>query len=103
MDIKDIVPGAEIVIPGFVSLNNYGDFSHTRYEMPEHGYTAIAPYEIRVVVPEGFNVVTEYVKVIDAEMETARKELTDKLQVLQQKKNELLQISYAGNAILDPE
>lgn len=103
MKMEDLKPGQVHVIPGFIAISQYGSFTHCTHEMTEHGYITIAPHEITFTVPEGFNAVQEAVKAIDSLMDKERGDLATKLQRLQAKKNELLQISFAGNDILDAE
>lgn len=103
MKVEDLKPGQVHVMPGFIAVSQYGTLSHCAHEMTEHGYITIAPHEITFTVPEGFNAVQEAVKAIDSLMDKERGDLAAKLQRLQAKKNELLQISFAGNDILDAE
>lgn len=103
MKLEDFKPGEVHTHTGFVAITAYGNLTHISTEMPEHGYVTILPYNITFTVPEGFNAVQEAVKSIDMEMDKERQELAEKLQRLQAKKNELLQISYEGNDILDAE
>lgn len=103
MKVKDLVPGSDHTITGFIAVNEYGMLSHISADMSEYGYMTIAPHDISFTIPKGFNAVQSAVQAIDAKMESARSELAAKLQHLQAKKNELLQISFAGNDILDAE
>lgn len=103
MEIKDLKPGQTHSVEGFIIVSSYGTITHSMNEMPEHGYITICPYTLTFTIPEGFNAVKQAVNAIDAEMEKERSDLAKKLQRLQAKKNELLQLSYGGNDILDAE
>lgn len=103
MKVKDLVPGSVHTITGFIAISEYGTLSHTSCDMTKHGYMTVAVHDINFTIPEGFNAVQSAVQAIDAKMESERGELAAKLQRLQAKKNELLQISFAGNDILDAE
>lgn len=103
MKMEDLKPGQIHTQEGFILLTEYGRFTHAGCEMPQHGYITVCPHDITFTIPDGFNAVQEAVKAIDAAMEKERGELAEKLQRLQAKKNELLQLPYGGNTILDAE
>lgn len=101
MKMEDLKPGQVHNEAGFILLSGYGSITYSHMEMPQHGYITVCPHVLTFTIPDGFNAVQEAVKAIDAEMDKERGELAAKLQRLQAKKNELLQISYEGNVILD--
>lgn len=103
MKVKDLVPGSVHTITGFIAVSEYGMLSHISADMSKYGYMTVAPHDISFTIPEGFNAVNSAVQAIDAIMEKERAALAEKLQRLQARKNELLQISFAGNDILDAE
>lgn len=103
MKMEDLKPGQVHTQEGFILLTQYGSITHANCEMKEHGYITVCPHTLIFTIPDGFNAVQEAVKAIDAQMDQERGELAEKLQRLQAKKNELLQLTYGGNTILDAE
>ena len=103
MKLEDFIPGTEHTLTGFILISPYGNLTHAGCPMEDNGYVTVVPHDIQFTIPEGFNAIQEAVKALDAEMEKERGELAEKLRSLQAKKNDLLQLSYGGNDILDAE
>jgi hypothetical protein len=102
IDIKSLKPGDILEFEGVFQVSPYGWTSiNSGAGIPD--YVTIAPVKISVTVPDGFNGITAMVQVLDDKAEAVRKEADGKILVLTKQKNDLLQLSYGGQEILDAE
>lgn len=101
LNIKDLKPGDVIRLPGLIYATPYGFITHAGQGMLD--WVIIGEHEIVFTVPEGFNAISAAVTMVDNAMEKERAEHIQKIQQLTEKKAELLQITYQGATVLDPE
>lgn len=98
---KDIKPGQVLHIKGFVMASQLGGVIFFSCKLPD--YIVIGEHTIEFTVPEGFNAITSAVADIDEQIEAKKEKYHKELAGLKERKNQLLQISYGGAEILDPE
>lgn len=99
LQAKDIHAGDTFEIDLHVMVNMYGGITVSTHKWNDAVY--LGPASVSFTVPEGFNPVHQAVAAIDKQLDTLADEYQKKKAKLNEKKAELLQISYGGAEILD--
>lgn len=98
---KDIKPGQMLSIKGFVMASQFGGATFFTCKLPD--YIVLGEHTLEFVVPEGFNAVASAVAELEEQIEAKKEKHHKELAILQERKAQLLQISYGGAEILDAE
>ena len=68
--MKALTVGQEVEIPGFILGSPCGTILHSGNELPENGYTTIAPYTIKFIVPADYNPVATAIASLEKKLDT---------------------------------
>ncbi|SOY79965.1 conserved hypothetical protein [Cupriavidus taiwanensis] len=90
---------ATIEVKGFVlgkkdSWQDQVSFTFHTAEMLEHGYITIAPYTLRVELPEGWDVRTAQIQMLERQKEKLRADLARRIQEINEEIQSLQAIEY---------
>lgn len=99
IDPTKLKAGDKIKQKIFLQISTYGSISVSAYQFNEH--IQVASLEVEFTVPEGFNPVQQAVAAIDQAIANVMDEAHKRTKPMKEKRNQLLQITYAGAEILD--